>query len=111
MNVSVSKEGGKNMVNVTADIENTGKRDGDEVIELYVQDVKSSVERPEKELKGFKRIFIKNGEKKTVEFTLDDNAFAFWNENTKQWTVEPGEFVILLGSSSADIRLKQILNL
>lgn len=107
MKVITSKEGGQNKVKVTADVENTGKRDGDEVVELYVHDVKASVDRPEKELKGFKRIAIKSGEKKAVEFELGDDAFAFWNDNSKQWTVEPGKFEISVGPSSADLRLKK----
>ena len=110
MNVVVSKEEGQNIVKVTADVENTGGRDGDEVVQLYIHDVKASVERPEKELKGFKRISLKSGEKKTVEFKLGDDAFAFWNETTKNWLVEPGNFEIRVGSSSMDIRLKHSFN-
>lgn len=111
LNVSVSEKGGKNKVMVKADIENTGKKDGDEVVQLYVHDIEASVDRPGKELKGFKRISLKRGEKKTVEFTLDNNAFAFWNDTKKQWTVEPGKFEILMGASSADIRLRKTINL
>jgi beta-glucosidase len=111
LDVSISKKGGKNVVTVKADVENTGSMNGDEVVQLYVHDEKSSVDRPEKELKGFKRISLKTGEKKTVEFTLGDDAFAFWDDNKKQWTVEPGEFELLLGASSADIRLEEKINL
>lgn len=106
LKISELKKDGKNEVLVKVDIENTGERDGDEVVQLYIHDEKASVERPEKELKGFKRIAIKSGEKKTVEFKLGDDAFAFWSEIEKKWTIEPGEFEILVGASSADIRLK-----
>lgn len=92
---------------VKADIENTGSRDGDEVVQLYVHDRETSVDRPEKELKGFKRITLESGEKKTVEFTLGDDALAFWDDKEKRWSVEPGTFDILLGASSADIRLQK----
>jgi beta-glucosidase len=105
--VSVSEKSGEYLVTVKVDIKNTGSKNGDEVVQLYVHDKKASVERPEKELKGFKRIALKSGEKKTVEFTLGDDAFAFWDDTKKQWTVEPGEFEILVGASSADIRLKR----
>ena len=83
-----------------------GNRDGDEVVQLYVHDEEASVERPEKELKGFKRVTLRSGEKQTVEFSLVDEAFAFWDDKEKQWTVEPGLFEIRVGASSTDIRLK-----
>ena len=111
MDVSVSQKGGKNVITVKADIDNAGSRDGDEVVQLYVHDSEASVERPEKELKGFQRISLKSGEKKTLEFTLEDDAFAFWNDIEKQWTIEPGAFEILVGASSADIRLKKKIEL
>jgi beta-glucosidase len=106
MDISVSEKGGEYAVTVKAVIENKGKVDGDEVVQLYVNDVKSSVDRPEKELKAFDRISLKKGEKKTVEFELGEGAFAFWDDVKKEWTVEPGIFEILVGASSADIRLK-----
>ena len=111
MDVSVSKTDGKNVVRVKAVVENTGNVDGDEVVQLYVHDVKSSLERPEKELKAFDRIFLKKGEKRTIEFELGDEAFAFWSEAENGWTIEPGEFEIRLGSSSTDTRLSAKINL
>jgi len=98
-------------IKVSLDVTNTGKVDGDEVIQLYVHDVKSSVERPEKELKAFDKISLQPGETKTVTFTLTDSAFAFWDDVRKAWTVESGAFDILLGHSSQDIALKQTLTL
>ena len=105
LDVSVTEKDGENAVIVKAEIKNTGNTNGDEVVQLYIYDKKASVERPEKELKEFRRISLKSGEKKTVEFSLENDAFAFWDDSKKQWTVEPGEFEILVGASSADIRL------
>ncbi|MEM3908320.1 MAG: glycoside hydrolase family 3 C-terminal domain-containing protein, partial [Nitrososphaerota archaeon] len=92
-------------VKISVDIENTGSREGDEVVQLYVHDVDASVQRPIKELKGFQRVHLKPGEKKTVTFTLRHDSLAFWDETSKRFVVENGMFDILVGSSSADIRL------
>jgi len=96
---------------VSIDITNTGERIGDEVVQLYVRDEYASVARPDKELKRFQRITLKPGEKRTVTFTLDKDAFAFYDEKTGEWIVEPGDFTIMAGSSSADIRISKILTL
>jgi len=93
-------------VKVSFTIENTGERDGAETAQLYVGDVEASVPRPPKELKGFKKVFLKAGESKKVEITLDKDAFAFWHPEKRKWVVEPGAFDILVGASSEDIRLK-----
>ncbi len=90
---------------VTCEVENTGSRAGKEVVQLYIRDVESSLERPVRELKGFRKVDLQPGEKKTVEFTLDDSSLAFYDPAKKQWIVEPGEFEIQVGSSSRDIRL------
>lgn len=111
LDVSVTKKSGKRVVTVKADIENTGSRDGDEVVQLYVHDAEASVDRPEKELKGFQRISLKSGEKKTLEFALTDDAFSFWDDDAKKWVLEPGIFEILAGSSSKDIRLIEQIEL
>ncbi len=89
---------------ITIPITNTGKRPGKEVVQLYVSDPKCSVDRPLKELKGFEKIDLESGETKTVHFTLDDEAFAFWSEKSNRWLVESGEFKICIGSASDDIR-------
>ncbi len=94
---------------VSFTIENTGKRAGAETAQLYVQDVSASVMRPVKELKGFKKVFLKPGEKKEVKLKLKWKDFAFWNPETKAWTVEPGAFKILVGASSGDIKLESEL--
>ena len=76
---------------------------GDEVVQLYVRDVVSSVTRPVKELKGFKRVTLAAGAVTSVEFTLDREAFAMWDANMKR-VVEPGEFTIYAGSNSVDLK-------
>jgi beta-glucosidase len=85
-------------------ITNTGTRAGTEVVQLYVRDVESSVARPPKELKGFAKVTLSPGDSTDVAFALDDSAFAFWDASVGGWKVEPGEFELLVGSSSADIR-------
>ncbi|MDP3445409.1 MAG: fibronectin type III-like domain-contianing protein, partial [Ignavibacteria bacterium] len=79
--------------------------DGAEIAQLYIRDIDSSVWRPFKELKGFVKVFLKAGESKKVNITLTEKDFAYWDVNIKDWNVEPGEFEILIGASSKDIRL------
>ncbi|WEG13544.1 glycoside hydrolase family 3 C-terminal domain-containing protein [Pullulanibacillus sp. KACC 23026] len=93
------------LVTVTVDVTNAGTLAGKEIVQLYVKDVISSVARPEKELKGFAKVALETGETKTVTFTLDRRAFAFYNTELKDWDVETGEFEILIGKSSQDILL------
>ncbi len=81
---------------------NTGQRAGDEVVQLYLRDLAASVTRPVKELKGFQRIMLQPGEKKRVEFLLTSEQLGFWNRNTR-FTVEPGEFKVMVGSNSEDL--------
>lgn len=93
-------------INVSLNLENTGSRAGAEVVQLYVRDVASSVERPQKELKAFRKVSLSPGEKQNVAFTLTERDLAFYNPERSRWTAEPGEFEILVGSGSRDIRLK-----
>lgn len=86
---------------------NTGKCAGAEVVQLYVSDLKSSLPRPVKELKGFKKVYLKPGETKVVTFTLDKDAFSYYDPAVHSWIVEPGKFELSIGSSSDDIRLQQ----
>lgn len=90
-------------LNVSVDIENTGRRAGDEVVQLYIRDTAASVTRPVKELKGFQRVTLKPGEKRTIEFTLTPEQLGFYNREM-QFVVEPGEFKVMLATSSADGR-------
>lgn len=95
---------------VTFKIKNTGDRDGAEAAQLYVSDVESTIYRPVKELKGFKKVFLKAGEEKEVSIDLEKRAFAFYNVDAHAWQVESGEFKILVGASSRDIRLTASVN-
>ena len=89
---------------VTVDVTNTGNVTGKEIVQLYVHDHKSGLVRPEKELKGFSKVELQPGETKTVSFELDFRAFAYYHPKYQQWITEDGEFDILIGASSADIR-------
>ncbi|MDR1436514.1 MAG: glycoside hydrolase family 3 C-terminal domain-containing protein, partial [Candidatus Symbiothrix sp.] len=95
-------------VTVRLEVTNTGDRNGTEVIQLYINDVVSSVATPVKELKGFAKVFIKAGETQTVTMRLTPEHFSLIGRNMKR-TVEPGEFEIMAGASSSDIRLKQTI--
>ncbi|AWB46611.1 glycosyl hydrolase [Paenibacillus sp. CAA11] len=94
-------------VEVMLTIKNTGTTAGKEIVQLYVKDVESTVVRPEKELKGFVKVDLAPGEEKAVTFTLDKRAFAYYNTGLKDWHVESGEFELLVGASSKDIRLSE----
>jgi beta-glucosidase len=90
-------------VKVSVEVRNTGAVRGDEVVQVYVRDVASSVTRPLKELKAFRRVTLEPGATTTVEFTLDQQAFAFWNEDMR-YIVEPGEFRIMSGPDSVKLK-------
>ena len=89
-------------IRVSVDVKNTGDRDGEEVVQLYINDVYSSVTTPRKTLKGFKRVKIKKGETKTVSFMLTPEELAIWNREMKR-VVEPGEFEVMVGGNSVDL--------
>ncbi len=97
-------KGNADDLTVNFDIKNTGKRDGAEAAQVYVKDLESSLPRPEKELKGFEKVFLKAGEKKTVSIKLNKDAFAFYDPKKSAWVAEKGDFKILVGSSSRLIR-------
>lgn len=92
---------------VTMKITNTGNRFGKEAVQLYVQDVESRVIRPVKELKGFDKVALEPGESKTVTFELQKRAWAYYDVESRGWYTEEGEFRILIGASSQDIRLTE----
>lgn len=94
-----------------ADVRNTGKRAGAEVVEVYVHDGHSKIDRPVHELKAFKRVELQPGETKTVEFSLDRSAFSYWSPEKRDWVLDPGTFEIQVGASSRDIRLKTPIEL
>lgn len=96
---------------VECTLKNSGKRRGMEVAQLYVQDAESSVPRPVKELKGFQKVDLEPGAETTVRFTLTERDLSFWDANTHGWRAEPGEFTIMIGASSDDIRLRTTMTL
>ena len=87
---------------VTVDVENVGKRPGDEVVQLYIRDIAASMTRPVKELKGFQRVTLQPGEKKHLEFVLTPEHLGFWNREMR-FVVEPGEFKVMVGPNSDDL--------
>jgi len=89
---------------VTVDVTNTGKLAGKEIVQVYVHDQKSGLNRPLKELKGFTKVELQPGETKSVSISLDFRAFAYYHPEYKQWITEDGEFDILIAASAADIR-------
>jgi beta-glucosidase len=96
---------------VSVTVMNTGKVAGKEIVQLYVADLKASLPRPPKELKGFVKIELQPGESQMVTFTLDQRALSFYDPYKKQWVAEPGEFELLIGASSRDIRAKAVFEL
>ncbi len=103
--LSVSPASPVGDVEVRFDVTNTGNREGAEIAEVYVGDRHSSVPRPIKELKGFCKVNLAAGETKQVAVTLDRWAFSYYDVKKHDWTVEPGDFDVLVGSSSAKIEL------
>jgi beta-glucosidase len=91
-------------ITVTVDVKNTGKVTGKEVVQLYIHDAAAKVARPPKELKAFSKVSLEPGEQRTVKFVLDKEALSFYDVEAKGWVAEPGEFEVLVGSSSRDIR-------
>lgn len=96
-------------VTATVDVENTGDRAGDEVVQLYVTHQRSSVPRPQEELKGFQRITLRPRERRTVEFHVRAKDLAYWDEKLPGWRVESDGVEVLVGRSSSDIRLRKVL--
>jgi beta-glucosidase len=91
-------------------VTNRGTRAGEEVVQVYVAPPKTGVPRPPKELKGFARVSLAPGESQSISLTLEPRAFAFWDDQQKCWTVTAGAYEILAGASSADIRLRQSID-
>jgi beta-glucosidase len=98
-------------ITVSVDVKNTGKRAGDEVVQLYVKHEKSALEHPAQELRGFKRIALQPGETKTVEIPLAASSLGYWDTNKNVSVVEPGKLELRIGASSADIRLKKTVTI
>ncbi|HEY3626518.1 MAG TPA: glycoside hydrolase family 3 C-terminal domain-containing protein [Terracidiphilus sp.] len=92
--------------NFSVKVRNAGVRAGAEVVQVYVHDGHSRIDRPVHELKAFKRVELQPGETRSLEFSLDRSAFSYWSPDKKDWTMDPGTFEIQVGASSRDIRLK-----
>ena len=94
----------KERLTIQVPVTNTGKVAGAEVVQLYIQDVEASVDRPVKELKGFEKIYLEPGQTKTVEFVIDQSSLSFFDAARHEWVAEPGEFKALVAASSEDVR-------
>jgi beta-glucosidase len=103
---SLKKDGA---ITVSVDVQNSGKVAGEEVVQFYVKHLNSTVERPAQELRGFQRIALQPGERKTVKFDLPAKSLAYWDQTQRAFVVEPGQIELRAGSSSADIRLKKTI--
>jgi beta-glucosidase len=93
-------------VTVTVDVANTGTRDGDEVVQLYVSDVAASVPMPLQQLRGFRRVHIERSQTQPVSFPVAVAELGFWDEARHGWVIEPGEFEVRVGASAADLRAR-----
>ncbi len=110
INVSAESIKDTDEVTVSFKVKNVGEVDGAEIAQLYVGDMESTIFRPVKELKAFKKVFLAAGEEKDISFTLSKRDFAFFNVYTSEYQVESGEFAILVGASSRDIKLMKMIN-
>jgi beta-glucosidase len=106
LEISKDKVSGDEYLNIILEITNSGNYIGAEVVQLYIQDVECSVERPVKELKGFEKVKLKPDEKRMIKFEIGKEDLSFFDEDDNCWKVEKGLFKILIGSSSRDIRLQ-----
>lgn len=110
LKVDAPESGTQGNVNVSVDVTNVGKRFGEEVAQLYLRDKYSSVVTYDSQLRGFEKVALQPGETKTIHFTLTPADLELLDKNMN-WTVEPGEFEVMIGASSEDIRLKQVFEL
>jgi beta-glucosidase len=97
-------------ITVSCTITNTGKYAGEETVQLYLRDKVASIVRPVEELKDFKKVMLQPGQKKTIQFVIDKEKLSFYDQKLN-WIAEPGEFDLMIGASSADIRLKSSFDL
>ncbi|MFL5762257.1 MAG: beta-glucosidase H [Thermomicrobiales bacterium] len=104
LRLSSTELGQDDHLTVVVDVTNTGRRAGQEIVQLYVRDVAARLSRPEKELKGFAKVALAPGETIPVSLTLDRTAFAYWDDRDHAWVAEAGDFEVLIGGSAQDIR-------
>ena len=110
LKTSSAQVAGDGTITVSVDVTNTGSRTGDEVVQLYVKHLKSKVERPIEELKGFQRVSLRPNETKTIQIPLKASTLAFWDEKQGQFEVEAEPVKLMIGSSSKDIKLATTVN-
>jgi beta-glucosidase len=109
LRTSSERLGATDTMTVRVDVTNTGKRAGDEVVQLYARHLGSKVDRPNKDLRGYQRVSLEPGETKTVSFRLPASSLAYWNAEAHGWTVEADQVNLQVGASSADIRLNKTI--
>ena len=107
LRASAERLGSRDTLIVSVDVTNTGRRPGDEVAQLYVRHLGSRVERPNEDLRGFRRVTLKPGETRTIEFSLPASSLAYWNPDAHRWVVEEEPVELAVGASSTDIRLRR----
>lgn len=107
LRASAERLGSKDTLIVSVDVTNTGRRPGDEVAQLYVRHLGSRVERPNEDLRGFRRVTLKPGETRTIEFSLPASSLAYWNPDAHRWVVEEESLELAVGASSTDIRVRR----
>lgn len=111
MHVSSSKLSECGEITVSVQVADVGDRAGDEVVQLYIQHLGSRVDRPIKQLEGFKRVSLKPGETKTVDFHLRAGDLAYWNDTKKAWSIEHDRVRVMMGSSSEEIKTGKLVTI
>jgi len=111
LTLSDTEVGSGGAIEARVQVTNSGERAGAEVVQLYLHDVSSSLDRPARELKGFSRVHLEPGQTETVTFAIDTEAMSFFDPDRDDWVTEPGEFEVLIGASSRDIRLRESFRL
>jgi len=111
LQIKKTQQNKKDIFSVELVVENTGNRDGEEVVQLYTSYPEAKHTVPLKQLKGFKKVWIAAGKKVTISFTLTKDDISFWSEDIKSWQNEKGNVMINVGASSKDIRLQSLLDL
>lgn len=111
LEVSAERISNEDTLTVAVTVTNSGETGGKEAVQLYVKDMEASVRRPEKELRGFHKVDLAPGESQTIEFVLSERDFAYYSARHERWIAESGDFQILVGASSRDLRLRQRVTL
>jgi beta-glucosidase len=110
LRTSAERLGANDTITVRVDVTNTGKRAGDEVVQLYAQHVGSKISRPIRDLRGYQRINLRPGQTRTIAFRVPAKSLAYWNTDTHSWTLEADQIKVEVGASSADLRLNKTIS-